>query len=144
MTATLDTIREDFSFLDSWEDRYRYVIDLGRELDGLPESERTEANRVQGCVSQVWLSTRRTGDPADPVLVFRADSDAHIVRGLVAILLTMFSNRRASEILAMDAEAILAELGLDQHLSSQRSNGLRSMVRRIRMEAASALQATPS
>lgn len=138
MSVTIDTIREDFAFLDNWEDRYRYVIDLGRDLDGFDDSERTEANRVHGCVSQVWLSTVRSDDSADPVLEFRADSDAHIVKGLVAILLALFSGRRASEILGLDAEAILAELGLDQHLSSQRSNGLRAMVQRIRREATAA------
>ena len=141
MSTTLDTIREDFALLDNWEDRYRYVIDLGRDLAGLEATERSEANRVHGCVSQVWLSTTRMGEPADPILQFRADSDAHIVKGLVAILLVMFTGRRASEILALDAETILAELGLDQHLSSQRANGLRSMVKRIRHEAASALHA---
>lgn len=140
MMATIDTIREDFSFLDNWEDRYRYVIDLGRELTGLDDADRTAANRVHGCVSQVWLSTLRCDSSSDPVLEFRADSDAHIVKGLVAILVSLFSGRRASQILELDAEAILAELGLDQHLSSQRSNGLRSMVKRIRLEAAAALQ----
>src|SRR5690606_31890758 len=99
MSMTIDSIREDFAFLDNWEDRYRYVIELGRELDALDPAECTEANRVQGCVSQVWLSTRLKDDEVDPVLEFRADSDAHIVKGLVAILLSLFSGRRASEIL---------------------------------------------
>lgn len=139
MPATIETIREDFEFLDSWEDRYRYVIELGRDLEDLDEAARTDANRVHGCVSQVWLQTIRKDGSDDPELVFRADSDAHIVKGLVAIVLALFSNRKASEILAIDADGVLAELGLDQHLSSQRSNGLRAMVKRIRAEAAEAL-----
>jgi cysteine desulfuration protein SufE len=139
MATTIDTIRDDFEFLDNWEDRYRYVIELGRELEGIDERARTEANRVHGCVSQVWLQTIRHGDAADPVLEFRADSDAHIVKGLVAILLALFSGRKASEIVGIEAETVLADLGLDAHLSQQRSNGLRSMVQRIRREAHLAL-----
>ena len=137
MTA-IETIRDDFSFLDDWEDRYRYVIELGRELPPYPEDKRDEAHKVRGCVSQVWLSTAR-GVGADPVLTFVGDSDAHIVRGLVAIMLALFSDRRASEITRIDAEAILLELGLSEHLTPQRANGLRAMVKRIQMEAFAAM-----
>lgn len=140
MTASIDTIRSDFAFLDDWEDRYRYIIDLGQALAPLPETARTPANKVQGCVSQVWLDTSR-GDGVDPVLDFHGDSDAHIVRGLVAIVLALYSGRKASEIAATDAEVTLRELGLDEHLSPQRANGLRAMVKRIRREATEALQA---
>jgi cysteine desulfuration protein SufE len=132
--ASIDTIRDDFALLDEWEDRYRYVIELGQELPPYPESVRNDAHKVPGCASQVWLNTTRDAG-ADPVLTFEGDSDAHIVRGLVAILLALYSGRRASEIVATDAEVTLRELGLDAHLSPQRSNGLRSMVKRIKRDA---------
>lgn len=138
MAADIQTIIDDFAYLDDWEDRYRYVIDLGRDLAPYPDAEKSEETRVPGCVSQVWLTTRR-GEGADPVLEFSGDSDAHIVRGLVAIILALYSGRKASEIAAIDAEATLARLGLDEHLTPQRSNGLRSMVRRIRRDADAAL-----
>jgi cysteine desulfuration protein SufE len=138
MTLALNDIQSDFAVLEDWEDRYRYLIDLGRELPPYPEEARNEAHKVEGCVSQVWLLVEREeGD--DPVLHFTGDSDAHIVRGLVAVLLALFSGRRASEILTLDAEAVLQSLGLDQHLTAQRSNGLRAMVKRIRAEAQAAL-----
>ena len=133
-------IVEDFDLLDEWEDRYRYVIDLGRELPPFPESARTAQNKVQGCVSQVWLETRRGSEP-DPVITYLGDSDAHIVRGLVAIMLALYSGRRASEIARTAAEQVLKRLGLDEHLTPQRSNGLRAMVKRIRSDAAAALAA---
>ena len=138
MASSIDSIREDFAFLDDWEDRYRYIIDLGQALEPLPDGARVAANKVPGCVSQVWLDTSR-GDGSDPVMTFRGDSDAHIVRGLVAIMLALYSGLHASEIAATDADATLRELGLDEHLSPQRANGLRSMVRRIRAEAEQAL-----
>lgn len=134
----IERIFEDFEFLDEWEDRYRYVIDLGRDLPPFPESARTPQNKVQGCVSQVWLETTRSDGP-DPVMRFAGDSDAHIVRGLVAIMLALFSGRRASEIAKIEAEAVLKRLGLDEHLTPQRANGLRSMVARIRRDAAAAV-----
>ncbi|MEQ9248299.1 MAG: SufE family protein [Nitratireductor sp.] len=134
MSTTIDTIYDDFAFLDDWEERYRYIIDLGNGLEPYPEAARDEAHRVRGCVSQVWLHTER-GDGDDPVLTFRGDSDAHIVRGLVAIMMLLFSGRRASEILTIDAENVMRKLGLDEHLTPQRANGLRSMVQRIRNEA---------
>lgn len=141
MMNSIDAIEQDFDFLDSWEDRYRYLIELGRDLPEFDDSARIAANRVQGCVSQVWLLTGVSGDRTDPVMTFRADSDAHIVKGLVAVVLALFSSKRASEILEIDAEAVLARLGLDEHLSSQRANGLRAMVQRIRAEARDALAA---
>lgn len=136
--ADIDTIRDDFSLLDEWEDRYRYVIELGEALPPFPDAARHDANKVNGCVSQVWLTTQ-TEDGADPILHFQGDSDAHIVRGLVAIMLALFSGKQASEIVATDAEQTLRILGLDEHLSPQRSNGLRSMVRRIKRDAEAAL-----
>ena len=136
-TAAIDRIFEDFEFIDDWEERYRYVIDLGRDLPAFPDSARTPANKVQGCVSQVWLETSR-GDGNDPTMQFIGDSDAHIVRGLVAIMLALFSGRRASEIASLDAEAVLKRLGLDEHLTPQRANGLRAMVARIRRDALAA------
>ncbi|WP_367718830.1 SufE family protein [Nitratireductor sp. GISD-1A_MAKvit] len=140
MNTTIDTIYDDFAFLDDWEERYRYIIDLGRELPPYPESARDEAHRVRGCASQVWLHTDR-GEGADPILTFQGDSDAHIVRGLVAIMMLLFSGKRASEVLATDAEEAMRQLGLDEHLSPQRANGLRAMVQRIRSEASAAAPA---
>jgi cysteine desulfuration protein SufE len=141
LMTTIDAIRDDFAFLDEWEDRYRYVIDLGAALPPFPDESRTDTYKVPGCVSQVWLTTR-IGDGPDPVVAFQGDSDAHIVRGLVAIMLALFSGRRASEIVATDAEAVLKELGLDEHLTPQRANGLRSMVKRIKRDAELALKQT--
>jgi cysteine desulfuration protein SufE len=140
-TMDIDTLVEDFAFLDDWEDRYRYVIELGKALPELPDAERTEANKVRGCASQVWLVSelKRNGDAR---LRFRGDSDAHIVRGLIAILFALYSGRTPREILATDAEACFARLGLREHLTAQRSNGLSSMVARIRADAEAAL--TPS
>ena len=139
---TIDDIRDNFALLEEWDDRYRYVIELGRMLEPMPEAEHSAANKVQGCVSQVWLSKRleRAGGRA-PVLRYRGDSDAHIVRGLIAILLTLFSGHTPQEILATDATALLDEFGFREHLTPQRSNGLRSMVERIRSDARSALAA---
>lgn len=133
--TSLEQIREDFAFLDDWEDRYRYVIELGKELQPLAPEEKTEENKVQGCVSQVWLVRDEEGGGADPVIRFRGDSDAHIVRGLVAIALGAFSGRTASEIERFDAVALFDELGLVEHLSPQRANGLRAMVARIKGDA---------
>jgi cysteine desulfuration protein SufE len=135
----LETIQSDFELLDDWEDRYRYIIDLGRDLQPMSANEKTDANKVQGCVSQVWLITAY-GDLDDPLVEFRGESDAHIVRGLVALVLAIYSNKHASEILKIDAMATLRSLGLDQHLSPQRSNGLKAMIDRIRLEAANALK----
>jgi cysteine desulfuration protein SufE len=135
----IDEITETFALLDDWEERYRYVIELGRALPPFPEAERTREHEVQGCVSRVWLVTRlEDGGPEGPVIRFLGDSDAHIVRGLVAILIALFSGRSTREILAIDAEAVLDRLGLREHLTPQRSNGLIAMVRRIRHEAEAA------
>ncbi len=133
---TIDEIRDNFSLLEDWDDRYRYVIELGRTLDPMPEAEHSAANKVQGCASQVWLSRKlaRT-DTNKPVLSYLGDSDAHIVRGLIAILLTLYSGRTPQDILATDAVAIFDELGFRDHLTPQRSNGLRAMVERIRTDA---------
>jgi cysteine desulfuration protein SufE len=135
-----EEIAENLSVLDDWEDRYRYVIDIGKALPALPEDLRTEANRVQGCASQVWLSTD-VGGGDDPVVTFRGDSDALIVRGLVALAIAIASGRRAREIAGLDIIGRFDELGLKAHLSSQRSNGLRSMVARMRRDAEAALAA---
>ncbi len=140
MSLDIQTIIDDFAFLDDWEDRYRYLIDLGRELEPLADIERSDRTRVQGCVSQVWLVSEPADGP-DPVLVFRGDSDAHIVRGLVAVMLALYSGRHAGEILDIDAEQTLRTLGLDEHLTPQRANGLRAMIDRIRKEAAAAREA---
>ena len=137
---TIDEITENFSLLDDWDDRYRYVIELGRTLAPLPEPARIEANKVQGCASQVWLTTEVKPDgPAGPVLSFVGDSDAHIVRGLIAILFAIYSDKPARDILATDAVAVFEQLGLREHLTPQRSNGFRSMVDRIRADARAAL-----
>ena len=139
MASTIQTIRDDFALLDEWEDRYRYIIELGQDLPPYPETARDDVHKVRGCVSQVWLNTHR-GQGNDPRMTFDGDSDAHIGRGLVAIMLALFSGRRASEILKTDAEDTMRALGLDEHLTPQRANGLRSMVKRIKEEAASTLE----
>jgi cysteine desulfuration protein SufE len=138
----IDEILDGFSMLDQWEDRYRYVIELGKALGPFPEELRTEINKVQGCASQVWLaSSVKPGNGAGPVLSFVGDSDAHIVRGLVAILLALYSGQPAKDILSADAIALFEKLGLKEHLTPQRSNGFRSMVERIRRDAREALAA---
>jgi cysteine desulfuration protein SufE len=139
---TIDEITENFSLLDDWDDRYRYVIELGRMLAPLPEAERTDANKVQGCASQVWLASAVERDgAAGPLLSLVGDSDAHIVRGLIAILFALYSGKPAREILSTDAVAVFDRLGLREHLTPQRSNGFRSMVERIRADARGALAA---
>jgi cysteine desulfuration protein SufE len=133
---TIDEILENFALLDDWEDRYRYVIELGRELDSLPEAERTAENKVRGCASQVWLATHVDRGQTPPRLSFLGDSDAHIVRGLVAIAISLFNDKSPAEILATDAQAIFDRIGLREHLTAQRSNGLRALVDRIKADAA--------
>ena len=137
--TTLQDIRDDFALLDDWEDRFRYVIELGKALPAFAETERTDANKVRGCASQVWLSTQvdRGGDGVTR-LHFEGDSDAHLVRGLIAILLAIYNDRTPAEILAADAHKIFHELGLAEHLTPQRSNGFASMVNRVRADAAAA------
>ena len=131
--AKLTELIEEFEVLDDWEDRYRHVIDLGRTLKPLTDLERSDGNKVRGCASQVWLTTE---SHADGTIGFRGDSDAHIVRGLIAVLLRLLSGRTPAEILAFDSESAFERLGLRGHLSAQRSNGLASMVARIRRDAA--------
>jgi len=141
MTA-IDEIVENFELLDEWDDRYRYVIELGRTLRPLPDSAHIDANKVQGCASQVWLLTHvKPNGSAGPVLSFEGDSDAHIVRGLIAILFALYSGKSARDILTTDALALFDSIGLRENLTPQRSNGLRSMVERIRTEAQTALAA---
>ena len=139
---TIDEIRDNFALLDEWDDRYRYVIELGRMLDPMPEAEHSAANKVQGCVSQVWLSKQLDrGEAGKPLLKYLGDSDAHIVRGLIAILLTLYSGQTPRDILATEATDVFKEFGFREHLTPQRSNGLRAMVERIRADARGALTA---
>jgi cysteine desulfuration protein SufE len=129
----LAELESEFDLLGDWEERFRYVIELGRGLAPLTDAERSDVNKVRGCASQVWLVSERTPDGR---LTFRGDSDAHLVRGLIAILLRLYSGRTPAEILAIDAKAAVEQLGLPGALSTQRSNGLFSMVERIRRTAA--------
>lgn len=140
--ATIDQIIADFDLLDDWEDRYRYLIELGRALPPMPEADHTEANKVRGCASQVWLVTRPEQTDGRTVMHFRGDSDALIVRGLVAVALALFDGKSPEEIRAMDAGKTFDRLDLRAHLTAQRSNGLRALVERIRGEAASAARST--
>lgn len=134
--TTIDELIEDFAFLDSWEDRYKHVIELGKALPPLDPAERSGETKVQGCVSQVWMVTEvASSDGASPVLTFRGESDAHIVQGLIAILLTLFSGKTAKQILEIDPQDVLGRLGLNDALTPQRSNGLYAMVDRIRADA---------
>ena len=138
MTA-IDEIRDNFELLEDWDDRYRYVIELGRTLEPMPEAEHSAANKVNGCVSQVWLQKLVERDGGTPILKYRGDSDAHIVRGLVAIVLALYSGHTPQQILATDAISVFDEFGFRDHLTPQRSNGLRSMVERIKTDAKEAL-----
>jgi cysteine desulfuration protein SufE len=137
----IEQILDDFSLLDSWDDRYRYVIELGKALPPLPEGTRIDRNKVQGCASQVWLvsETKSGKNGGGPMLSFRGDSDAHIVKGLIAILFALYSEQPAHTIIEKDAIALFERLGLKEHLTPQRSNGFRSMVERIRADARAAL-----
>ena len=138
----IDEITENFELLDEWDDRYRYLIELGRTLTELPEAARSEANKVRGCASQVWVQTNvKPNGGAGPVLEFVGDSDAHIVRGLIAVLLALYSGKPAKEILSTDAVALFEKLGLREHLTPQRSNGFRAMVDRIQSDARAAVGA---
>ncbi len=138
MSDRLSEIRDDFALLDDWEDRYRYVIELGRQLPELPEAMRTEANKVRGCASQVWIATRIDDDNGVRRLHFVGDSDAHIVRGLIAILFALYQDATPDDILKLDPQSVFTEFGLAEHLTQQRSNGLASMVARIRADATAA------
>jgi len=137
---TLSDITSDFAVLDDWEDRYRYLIELGRGLSPLPDELRTDANKVRGCASQVWLATDIRAEGGKRVLHFLADSDAHIVRGLIAVLAAIYNGRPVEEVLTIEADPVFAGLGLKEHLTPQRSNGLASMVARVRADAAASTQ----
>lgn len=141
MNPTLDEIIANFELLEDWDDRYRYLIELGKGLPPLPEEAHNDANKVRGCASQVWLVSSTEGAGGQTRLVFAGDSDAHIVRGLVALALAIYSGRTAGDILATDAFAIYESLGLAAHLTPQRSNGVRSMIERIKADARTALAA---
>jgi cysteine desulfuration protein SufE len=136
MLPPFDEIVSNFELLDDWEERYRYLIELGREMPPLPPEAHSEANKVQGCASQVWLDIKTDQSAPDPRLDFTGDSDAHIVKGLVALLVALLSGKPASKVLDTDPIAEFEKLGLSAHLTPQRSNGLRSMVNRVRNEAA--------
>jgi len=131
INTEIEELVDEFDLLGDWEERYKYLIDMGKALPDMPEADRTDANKVKGCVSQVWLVT----EPGRDAIVFRADSDAHIVRGLAALLLRLYSGRSREDILSVDAREVLRRIGLDEHLSPQRSNGLNSMIGRIRAAA---------
>ena len=143
MTA-IATLLSDFEILDDWEDRYRHVIDLGRDLPDLPPQDHTPKNKVMGCASQVWITAHVGGSAEDPVLTFEGDSDALIVKGLIAIAFMIYSAKPAREIVATDAAPLLEKLGLRDHLTPQRSNGFAAMIQRIKADAAKALQASSS
>ncbi len=137
-TAAFEEIAETFEFLDDWEDRYRHVIDMGRAMQPMDDALKVPATKVDGCASQVWIHPVIDGDGPQARFDFTGDSDAMIVRGLIAVLHALYGGRPVAEVAAIDAQAQLARLGLDEHLSSQRSNGLRAMVARIRAIAAEA------
>lgn len=142
MLPTIDEIVSNFELLDDWEERYRYLIELGRLMEPLPDEAHSDVNKVQGCASQVWLQTDVKSSAGQPVLHLIGDSDAHIVRGLVALLISLYDGKTASEALSTDALGLFKELGLSEHLTPQRSNGVRSMVERIRRDAQMALAAS--
>ena len=139
-SEAFEEIAETFDFLDDWEDRYRHVIDMGKAMEPLEDAFKVPATKVDGCASQVWILPEISGDGPEAVFSFRGDSDAMIVRGIIAILHALYSGLTVREVLAVDAPAEMARLGLNEHLSAQRSNGLRSMVERIRKLAAGALE----
>jgi len=138
---TIEQIIDDFGVIDDWDERYRYIIDLGRKMTPLNDAQRTDNVKVRGCASQVWLISSRETKNARNTLHYIGDSDAMIVRGLIAILLALYNDKTPAEILAVDAKQTLTQLGLDTHLSQQRSNGLFAMVERIRADARAALVA---
>lgn len=141
--SALAELFADFDILDDWEDRYKHVIELGRGLEPLAEADHAPENKVRGCASKVWITSSVSGPPDNPVLSFRGDSDALIVKGLIAIAFMIYSGRPARDILATDAGEVLGRLGLAGHLTQQRSNGFASMIQRIKQDAAHALQASP-
>jgi cysteine desulfuration protein SufE len=140
-TAAINRLKDDFDLLEGWEDRFKYVIELGRGLQPLAETDRTPANKVQGCASQVWIATKIKDYGGEPVLTFTGESDAILVQGLIAIAFMLYSGRPARDILETDAMTVFTALGLKDHLTPQRSNGLASMIARIRRDAAGVLAA---
>jgi cysteine desulfuration protein SufE len=136
---TFDEILANFEYIDDWEERYRYIIELGKLMPELPDEAHNDVNKVRGCASQVWLETTIERQDGEPGLVLRGDSDAHIVRGLVALIIALYSGKPASKVLETDAAAIFEDLGLSEHLTPQRSNGVRAMVERIKRDAQAAL-----
>lgn len=143
MTTKIEEIIENFAYLDDWDDRYRYLIELGKSLDPLPESARVETNRVMGCASQVWVKTDISNFNGQRVLTFSGDSDAFIVKGLVALTLALYSGRTPAEIQEIDASMLFQKIGLSEHLTPQRSNGVRSMIERIKRDASAAELSNP-
>ena len=135
---TIDEIVENFQFLDDWEDRYKYLIELGNALESISDADHNDTTKVNGCVSQVWITVDHD-DGDNPVMIYKGDSDAHIVRGLIAVTLAIFSGRKASEIVALDEITYFNQIGLQEHITPQRSNGLRAMVQRIKESAAKQL-----
>ncbi len=127
MSTSLEDVRDTFEMLDEWSDRYGFLIELGKELPPYPETHRDKAHKVKGCLSQVWVTAKERGGK----MYFLADSDAHIVRGLVALVRLLFDGKSPSEVATTDAQPLLQELGLDQHLTPGRSNGLLAMVKRM-------------
>jgi cysteine desulfuration protein SufE len=144
MLPSIDEIVSTFELLDDWEERYRYLIELGRQMEPLTDEAHTDDNKVRGCASQVWLVTTLEPAQGRPVLHLVGDSDAHIVRGLIAILFALYSGKSADAILDIDANAVLSRLHLKEHLTPQRSNGLLSMVERIRKDARNAIENAPT
>jgi len=142
MLPPIDEIVSNFELLDEWDERYRYLIELGRLMEALPEDAYTDANKVRGCASQVWLTTALERADGEPRLHLVGDSDAHIVRGLVALLISLYNGKTATEALSTDALGLFKSLGLADHLTPQRSNGVRAMVDRIRHDAQMALAAS--
>jgi cysteine desulfuration protein SufE len=140
MTQSLAQLREDFSYLDDWEDRYKHVIELGRDLPPMPDALKTPATKVNGCASQVWIHSKIEQTADGPRLVLQGDSDALIVKGLIAIAFMVYAPLTAANAAVTDAVPVFADLGLQDHLTPQRSNGLASMVARIKADARSALQ----
>jgi cysteine desulfuration protein SufE len=143
MTTNIEEIIENFAYLDEWDDRYRYLIELGKSLDTLPESARIEANRVMGCASQVWVKTDISNINGQRILTFSGDSDAFIVKGLVALTLALYSGHTPAEIKDIDASTLFQKIGLSEHLTPQRSNGVRSMIERIKRDASAAELSNP-
>jgi cysteine desulfuration protein SufE len=139
MLPPIDEIVANFELIDDWEERYRYLIELGRLNEPLPEDAYNDLNKVRGCASQVWLVTGFNNEGAAPLLSMQGDSDAHIVRGLIALLTSLYNGKTAPEVVATDAQELFRTLGLSEHLTPQRSNGVRSMVDRIKRDAEAAL-----